>query len=214
MTKINIGCGITPISGWNNYDNSLSVRLSKYNILVNLLLKFKIISIEQFEFIKFCKDNQIFWADATKLIPESTNSASIIYSSHMFEHLDRHEANKFLSEVYRVLKPGGILRLVVPDLKYAIKKYLLNNDADLFIESTLLCVDNPRSFIERIKFILVGNRHHHWMYDGKSLSDKLHSNGFDSVKIKKIGKTSILDYGNLDLFEGGVESIVVEAKKV
>jgi predicted SAM-dependent methyltransferase len=43
------------------------------------------------------------------------NSASLIYASHVLEHFGRFEYKAVLQEWFRVLKPGGILRLSVPD---------------------------------------------------------------------------------------------------
>ena len=49
-------------------------------------------------------------------LPFTDNSASIIYACHVLEYFDWHEAKTIvLSEWKRVLKPGGILRLAVPD---------------------------------------------------------------------------------------------------
>ena len=213
MTKINIGCGRSPTLGWKNYDNSPSLKLAKYYFLAKILKKLKLINSTQFELINFCKENKIFWADASKSIPEPDNSVSVIYSSHMFEHLDRREATQFLSECHRVLKPDGVIRIAIPNLEIPINVYLKNKDADEFINSTHLCVDRPQTFREILVFILVGNREHQWMYDGKSLSKKIASCGFVDVKIQPPGQTSILDYGALNLSEREHQSVYVEAKK-
>ena len=42
----------------------------------------------------------------------------------VFEHLTSDEANKFLAELKRVMKPSGILRLSVPDLEEVVHDYL------------------------------------------------------------------------------------------
>lgn len=47
----------------------------------------------------------------------------LIYASHVLEYFDRIEADKVLGEWHRVLKPGGILRLAVPDFEALIKVY-------------------------------------------------------------------------------------------
>jgi hypothetical protein len=62
----------------------------------------------------------------------------------MLEHLDRHEARLFLAEAMRVLRPGGVLRLAVPDIRQLVQNYMTTGDADEFVASTLMCVPLPR----------------------------------------------------------------------
>ncbi len=52
------------------------------------------------------------------------NSADIIYSSHVLEYFDREEVVNVLRDWYRVLKPGGIIRLAVPDFSQLARLYL------------------------------------------------------------------------------------------
>lgn len=59
-----------------------------------------------------------------------TNSVELIYASHLLEYFDRHEVINVLEEWYRVLKPGGILRLAVPDFESIVKVYLKYKDLD------------------------------------------------------------------------------------
>lgn len=54
------------------------------------------------------------WHDVTKLRYED-NNVSLIYASHLIAYFDRTEIVPILKEWYRVLKPGGILRLATPD---------------------------------------------------------------------------------------------------
>ncbi|WP_210412920.1 class I SAM-dependent methyltransferase [Leptospira gomenensis] len=58
-------------------------------------------------------------------IPLQANSVDVVYHSHVLEHFPRHEALAFLKNCFFVLKPGGILRVVVPDLETIITEYLL-----------------------------------------------------------------------------------------
>jgi predicted SAM-dependent methyltransferase len=48
-------------------------------------------------------------------LPFADSSISLIYASHLLEHFGRHEYRLVLLEWKRVLEPGGILRLAVPD---------------------------------------------------------------------------------------------------
>jgi len=62
--------------------------------------------------------------DIRKGLPYADNVFDVGYCSHVLEHLKRVEADKVLKEIYRVLKPGGIVRLVVPDLEKITRAYL------------------------------------------------------------------------------------------
>src|SRR3981081_2098943 len=57
-------------------------------------------------------------------LPFSDREFSVVYHSHVLEHLSRHEGEIFLRECHRVLKPGGVLRVVVPDLERITRLYL------------------------------------------------------------------------------------------
>lgn len=78
-----------------------------------------------------------FIGDCTefKHIPDGTYE--IVYSSHVFEHLDyRTQALKALREWYRILKPGGIVMISVPDLQTIGR--LMANAATVEDEITLM----------------------------------------------------------------------------
>jgi len=49
----------------------------------------------------------------------------VVYHSHLIEHFTRDEAKDFICECKRVLKPGGIIRVVVPDLEAIVRTYLM-----------------------------------------------------------------------------------------
>ena len=59
------------------------------------------------------------------------NSVDNYYSSMILEHLDRVHLEFVLSEIYRTLKPGGMFRVVVPDINVGVKFYL-NQPEKLF----------------------------------------------------------------------------------
>lgn len=213
LLRVNIGCGQTPTKGWHNYDNSWSVRLARINIVSRIIERFNLLSKPQREFISFLKNENIMWADATKYIPERDESVDAIYSSHMIEHLDKEEVKKFLHEAFRVLKSGGIIRLVVPNIRYLVENYLKNGSADNFIEKTGLTKSKPKTLTKKLKYLAVGDRHHQWMYDGHSLCNTLYLEGFQKPQIMEPGSTNIINPGVLNLKERCPESVFVEAIK-
>jgi len=64
-------------------------------------------------------------------IPVADAGADAVYSSHVLEHLRRHEVPGFLAECRRVLAPSGTLRIVVPDLEGICRTYLDRLEAAL-----------------------------------------------------------------------------------
>ena len=66
--------------------------------------------------------------DLSTGIPLPNESCEVVYHSHVLEHLKRPDAQFFMGECFRVLKPGGILRVAVPDLEQACRQYLLTLD--------------------------------------------------------------------------------------
>jgi len=59
-------------------------------------------------------------------LPFLDNSVDVIYHSHVLEHLNKLEAAKFIKDCYKVLKPGGVMRVVIPDLEQICIEYLSN----------------------------------------------------------------------------------------
>ena len=55
-------------------------------------------------------------------------SAELVYASHCLEYFDREQAREVLREWGRVLRPGGILRVAVPDFPALVKVYEATGD--------------------------------------------------------------------------------------
>lgn len=211
MLRVNIGCGQSPTKGWRNFDNSPSLYLSSIPFLPGVLRSVGLISKQQASFIEFCRTHTIEHGNATKGLPLKSASVEVVYASHMFEHLDQDEAALFLNESRRILCSGGTLRLAVPDIRMRAERYIENGDADAFIASTNMTRPRPRTLSNRIGILVVGTRHHQWMYDGPSLSRLLQAHGFISPCVLKAGETRISDPRDLNLFERSDESVYVEA---
>jgi predicted SAM-dependent methyltransferase len=62
--------------------------------------------------------------DLRKGIPYPDESFDVVYHSHVLEHFQKKSAHGFLRECYRVLRPGGILRVALPDLEQIVRGYL------------------------------------------------------------------------------------------
>ena len=155
--KLNIGCGQTVTQEYLNYDNSFSLRISKFPLVFKILVSLGLLDWRQRDFIQFATNKDIMYADARRRIPLPDNSVEVLYTSHMIEHLDRVEIKAFFKEAKRVLISGGIIRIAFPDLKIRITQYNDKGDADAFMESTCLARNNLKELRERLRFLLIVN---------------------------------------------------------
>jgi SAM-dependent methyltransferase len=64
-------------------------------------------------------------------IPFEDKKFEVVYHSHVLEHFPKDKALHFINECYRVLKPGGIIRVAIPDLERIAKNYLTYLEASL-----------------------------------------------------------------------------------
>jgi predicted SAM-dependent methyltransferase len=81
-------------------------------------------SWENIDFAPKCKE--IKQGNVLKGLPYKENTFEIVYSSHLVEHISRKDILNFLIECRRVLKPGGLIRLVLPDFEKIAREYLKN----------------------------------------------------------------------------------------
>lgn len=211
LLRLNVGCADSPTLGWINLDNSLTVRIARHRIFVRLLTHARLLSGQQQHFVDTVRCRGVGYADVRHRIPYARGSVDAVYSSHMLEHLDRDEAVAFLREVRRVLRPGGVLRLAVPDLAALVARYQATGDADALVAGTFLAETRARGLAQMLKRWIIGPRHHRWMYDGPSLCRLLVSEGFAEVSVVRPGETRIAEPGTLDLRERAGESTYVEA---
>jgi predicted SAM-dependent methyltransferase len=209
-----VGCGSSPSPGWLNYDGSPSIILARYRWLCAILDRAGFLEEMNRQFISFARSSDIHWADATKHIPVGDASADVLYSSHMLEHLDRDEVRSFLAEAYRVLKPEGIIRIAVPDLRLMVQEYYQHGDGNKLIARTFLAQSRPIGIRAKLKWLLITTRAcHRWMYDVDSLSQLLADSGFREVGAWPAGSTSISGECSLNLRERENETLYIEARK-
>jgi predicted SAM-dependent methyltransferase len=67
---------------------------------------------------------EVIAADVRKGLPFADEVFDAVYCSHVLEHLPRQEAANLLWHMHRVLRPGGAIRVVVPDLETLAREYL------------------------------------------------------------------------------------------
>ncbi len=119
-------------------------------------------------------------ADIRLLIGISENTIDTIYTSNVLEHFQRFEYPLVLQRWHQVLKPGGILRLSVPDLEAVCKYYVETGNLDDIMMALYSGQQKPLSF-------------HYWGWDYKTLERDLKQAGFKEVRRYDRDKTEHAD---------------------
>lgn len=128
------------------------------------------------------------YGDIVKGLPIPDRSADGIYASHVLEHLSLDEFWIALRNTFRLLKPGGIFRLVVPDLESRARQYLAkleNGDAEAnswFMRTGMNGVEHRNNSLETWARSIFGNTAHLWMWDERSMTAALEKMGYTEIR--------------------------------
>lgn len=137
------------------------------------------------------------------------NSVDQIYTCHSFEHLGYPSELVFcLSQCHRVLKPGGTLRIVVPDLMKVARKYVNGEDLrDIYDGKFYYYKDFPA---ERFMYF-AREWEHKVLFDFRLMAALCCDAGFAYFKECKFNQSDTPCLRGLDRFES--ESGVYECRK-
>ena len=165
------------------------------------------------EFVAAQKSALLLRHDCRKPLFFPDNSVDHILCSHFLEHVFPDEMEAIIKDFYRVLKAGGTLHVVVPDLQLLAKRYLVKFEqglpcaADEFVEGTILGTRTKGSFKFRLLEFLGGfGLQHYWMYDYASMAAKLKGVGFS---ISAANTTPSCQY-RMDVDDGSVHVVAVK----
>lgn len=201
VKALNLGCGLSVAPGWINIDNSPNARLSKYPLLRWLLWKLGILSDLHYR-INWSKTIEIH--DLKKRLPYADSTIDYVYTSHFLEHHALVDARRLIAEVFRILKPGGVARIVVPDLALGARLYL-----------NALESNDPKAAPEFLSWMQLSRQGVRdpllWMYDAPSLGAMLTETGFTRVSVCAFKQGRVPDCDILD--NRPEDSLHIEAEK-
>jgi predicted SAM-dependent methyltransferase len=202
FVKVNLGCGSSVAPGWSNIDGSLNSLVSKWPALLQKI-SFRFSGSKQFysfdQYHAILSDNIFIHHNLEYGIPLPDQCVDFLYSSHFLEHLKPNVAKRLLREAYRALKPNGLIRLVVPDLGFAIKLYCQGDKIRML--NNYFFVDQDDSFFAA----------HKYMYDWDLLKFALEEAGFCSIRQYSFQEGELPDLSILD--NRPEDSLYVEARK-
>ena len=135
----------------------------------------------------------LFHMDATRPFPLDDGAFSYVFSEHMIEHIDYADAGAMLRECHRVLRPGGVIRIVTPDLQAIVgllsaPREGLASDYYAFFERHFLPPGHPltEAAVANAFFRSWGHR---FIYDEPTLRSLLEEAGFAGVVRRRLGES-------------------------
>jgi hypothetical protein len=185
---VQYGCGFSAPDGWMNFDNSPTLRFERIPLMGNILSR---LSGNKQRFPR-----SVRYGDICKGLPVRDGTLTGAYASHVLEHVSLEEFRIALAKTYRMLMPGGIFRLVVPDLEARVRMYLrelerkspdashrLMRAAHLGVES------KSKTLLQRARRMFSGSAHL-WMWDEYSIGAELDRSGFVNIRRCEFGDSS------------------------
>ncbi|HEX6963756.1 MAG TPA: methyltransferase domain-containing protein [Lacipirellula sp.] len=120
----------------------------------------------------------ISW-DIRQPLPVADGCVELIHHEHFLEHLDVGEGVAFLRQCHRLLMPGGVLRVAMPDMAECVRQYYENDWRQPWMKKYGYEWIQTRAELLNICF---RDWEHKWLYDREELHRRLREAGF--VKIR------------------------------
>ena len=205
--KLNLGCGSRTPDGWVNVDFALGAKFARIPLFRIANRRLRLFDLDW--------DERIRLHDLTKPFPWDDASIGVVYSSHMLEHLSREDGRRFLRQCHRVLRVGGIIRLVVPDLRHVVNEYVEGRVlADDFVRTLGVLHEGSGGRLKRRLSPFVASPHtHKCMYDCSRLIEVLHEIGFQA-SAREAFESDIDDIDSVELKSRTNHAAIVEGRKI
>jgi predicted SAM-dependent methyltransferase len=156
--------------------------------------------------------------DISARLPVADDTVDWVYAEHLIEHVTMKVGIAWLTEVRRVMRPGGLLRVTTPDLRIYAQSYV-NGDGffgkhrrrvNRALSGVAPAMPARGAFMFNQIFYVYGHR---WIYDLEELQYALTSAGFaeDGIQVRAYRQGARQDIADLDQVLRNDESIYVEA---
>lgn len=222
LRVFNLGCGYQTSPRCTNIDWSIPVRL-KGSALGRRIAPLVLDGARREAYDSMT--GVVLRHDLRKGIPAEDSSVDVVYHSHLLEHLDRDAVPGFMAEVRRVLKPGGVQRIVVPDLERDARAYVASLDAasagavdaagheaavrtliEQMVRREAYWTAQRRPARRKIENAVLGDARkrgetHQWMWDRISLPAELMAAGFSEPAVVSNTESRIPDWRGYGLDE-------------
>lgn len=173
VPKLHVGCGPMLLKGWLNSDMEPDIA------------------------------NGVIYLDVTEPLPFPDGSLQYIYSEHVLEHVTLETTLAHFGECYRALRPGGVIRIAMPDLQFLLdyfKSKELTAVQQSFLEHTVgkfhpdVALKSPAMLLNDF----LRRWGHQVIYDRQLLADLLKRVGFNPVVSCELQESRHTDLANME----------------
>lgn len=143
--------------------------------------------------------------DAAQPFPFDDGIFQFVFTEHMIEHIAREAGLSMLRECHRIMRPGGMIRVVTPDLAAILGLYQAplspeqQSYVTWFCKTFLPGTEHPNPAL--VINAMFRNWGHQFLYDERSLTDALNFAGFTEIKRVRLGESRHADLRNLENIE-------------
>jgi hypothetical protein len=179
--RIQFGCGLCAPPSWRNFDAGPAFWLEKNLPFLKSFLRSR--GYPDYP-------PNIEYGNVIAGLPIAPGSAEAVYCSHVLEHLTLDQFRATLRNVYTYLAPGGVFRMVLPDLAWLVRQYAESADpyaASRFMRESYLGVESADAGAHKLLRAFFGRSAHLWMWDEKNLSAELAAAGFVDIRRAAFG---------------------------
>ena len=141
-------------------------------------------------------------------LPIEDNACRFIFHEHVLEHFNVNQGLFLLKECYRLLEPGGVLRVAMPGLNQILENCATGQWKDISGGH----MPETRTRAEYIN-VCFRNWGHQWIYDQEELSLKLNLAGFTTIYPEKWGESQYTELAGIEYRDINSSTLICEAVK-
>ena len=194
---------------WQNFDSSFTLKWERIPLIGRAYTK----NARRFP-------TNVMPGDIVKGLPVPEGVCHGIFASHVLEHLPLEDFHKALDNTIRILRPGGIFRVIVPDLEWAAREYIRRLDEhdssanEFLLRETCLGREKRDKGLAALLWRWLTTSEHQWMWDAPSLRKALEAHGFKMIRSCNFGDCEDPIFSLVEAKGRFANAVAIEARRL